>query len=175
MKSEQWLPVNCYEGHYEISSFGRVRSIDRMIPYPGRRDRKHRGKILALTPHYKNGYLSVLLKLDGVQKRMFVHRMVAEHFIPNPYNKPEVNHKKGDKNDNRVSQLEWATPLENTRHSIDIGLTRNQKAVVAIKDTAIFEFQSRTECATFLACTKSWVTSAIKRDLDIAGYKIYAI
>lgn len=70
-------------------------------------------RITKLIPQNRKGYSFVALYKDGVRYQKSVHRLVAEHFMLNPYNKPEINHKNGDKTDNRVENLEWATRKEN--------------------------------------------------------------
>lgn len=119
---EEWLPIKGYEGKYEISNFGRAKSLDRLTPYGrGNYLRSIKGKILA--PGYSTrGYKLVGLYINSVMRNGYIHRLVAEHFIPNPLNKPEVNHKKGFKYDNRVWELEWCTSSENTIHAINTGL-----------------------------------------------------
>lgn len=173
---EIWVPVKGYEDHYEVSNLGRVRSKERYLSCAGRKTlRRHNAMIKGQTPHYKNRYLSVLLKVHSVEKRLFVHRLVAEHFIPNPENKPEVNHLFGDKNDNRASMLAWATPLENTTHSIKTGLTKNTKPVIAVKETVIIEFESKTKASEYFNICNSWVGEAVKRGFEIQGYKFYPL
>lgn len=173
-QNEIWVPVNGYEGHYEVSNMGQLRSIDRVLKC-GTKNRIHHGKIKSLTPHYKNGYFSVMLKVKSIEKRCFIHRLVAEHFIPNPENKKEVNHKEGIKSKNTVNDLEWATPKENTQHSIHTGLNTNSDAVIITKDTAIVEFKSKKECAKFLGVCDSWVGQMIKRNLTRNGYNIHSL
>lgn len=112
IEGEKWLPVKGYEGLYEISSFGRVKSSNKKL---GKRKRKYP---IILKQHFdRYGYLQVLLSREGVSRSTKIHRLVATAFIPNPLNKPTVNHKWGIKIDNRVSELEWFTVAEQTKHS----------------------------------------------------------
>lgn len=111
---EIWKRINGYE-EYEISNLGRVKSF--------KRDRK--GKIMK--PKFSGEYLAVTLCADGQQERKTIHRLVAEHFIPNPSRLPWVNHKDGNKLDNKVTNLEWVTPSENNNHAYEIGLKKGVK------------------------------------------------
>lgn len=105
---EIWKPVVRYEGLYEVSSYGRVRSLDK-ITTDGR---KIKGKILKGKID-KGGYLLVTLCKDKKQTTYKVHRLVAEHFIPNPQNKPCIDHINTVRTDNRVENIRWATYKEN--------------------------------------------------------------
>jgi hypothetical protein len=104
---EQWLPVKDYEGCYEVSNLGRVKSLHLV----GGATRILKGA------KKRWGYIEVSLYKNGVGKNRSVHRLVAVAFIPNPENKLEVNHINGDKVDNRVENLEWNTRTENQLHS----------------------------------------------------------
>lgn len=86
----------------------------------------HNNKIKRMTPQkQKHGYYLVHLHKDGKSYYKWLHRMVAECFIPNPFNKPEVNHKDGDKNNNTASNLEWVTSKENIQHAFEMNLRKN--------------------------------------------------
>ncbi|WP_312364012.1 NUMOD4 motif-containing HNH endonuclease [Sphingobacterium sp.] len=100
---EQWKPCSGYEGFYEVSTFGNIRSI-------------RKNKILKPTKN-KYGYCKVSLTGDNSYKTVNVHRVIAQTFIPNPENKPQVNHKDGNKANNRVDNLEWSTREENMQHA----------------------------------------------------------
>jgi hypothetical protein len=119
--NEEWKPVIGFEAHYEVSSAGRVRSIDRIINHSYWGKVKKKGKIRKLQPT-KRGYLSVMLRVNKKFQGFPVHRLVALTFIPNLQNKPQVNHKNGIKTDNRVENLEWVTNQENVIHSYAHGL-----------------------------------------------------
>jgi hypothetical protein len=111
---ERWLPVFGYENYYEVSNLGQVRSTaDRHNTFMGR--------LLKLTVGRK-GYLTVNFCVNDKRSTRRVARMVANAFIPNPDNKPEVNHKDGVKSNNCVSNLEWTTSSENSQHAYDTGL-----------------------------------------------------
>lgn len=114
MTVEIWKSIKNWEGFYEVSSRGKVRSLDRVL-YGGGTKYIKKGRLLKLHP-CSNGYLSVSLYNLPKQECKLVHRLVAEAFIPNPDKKKEVNHKNGDKTDNRVDNLEWVSRSENLVH-----------------------------------------------------------
>jgi len=107
---ERWLPV-VGNPLYEVSSLGKVRNT-------------HTRHVLKPAPN-SQGYLCVLLyKGSKASRRSFlVHRLVAEAFLANPSTLPQVNHRNGQKQDNRAFNLEWCTPAHNMRHAVEIGLT----------------------------------------------------
>lgn len=120
---EIWKDIEGYEGCYQVSNLGNVRSLDRII---GNALRK--GKILKELKN-KDGYLVVGLHKDGKRKKFFMHRLVAQAFIPNPDNKKEVNHMNicnlsidENKKYNAIENLEWTTHDENLIHSYSSGL-----------------------------------------------------
>ena len=123
---EKWKNIKDLKGYYQISEDGRVRSVDRDIPNHWGSMSHFKGKERVPSID-KCGYKMVSLKKQGVMRGMLIHRLVAEAFIPNPENKPCINHINGDKLDNRVENLEWCTHAENIRHSYNTGLKKKQK------------------------------------------------
>lgn len=115
ISGEEWRAVVGYEGLYEISSFGRVRSLPRTVNRGGRAM-----QIAGLPMRLKTnrcGYLYVNISKGGKQIAIGVHRLVADAFIPNPEGKPEVNHLDNDTGNPMVDNLAWATRAENMAHA----------------------------------------------------------
>ena len=138
---EHWKVVEGTQGALEVSDLGRVKS--------NLRD----GRILKTQPD-KKGYHRLRMTINRKKYSFKLHRLVAQAFIPNPENKPQVNHIDGDKNNNAVSNLEWVSNKENAHHAISNGLWSSvlegsrkendsrKKPIVAIKDGVVTEFSS---------------------------------
>lgn len=129
MNREIWKDIDAYNGLYQVSDTGLVRSLDRTVVGNGV-DYIRKGKLMSLTKN-SFGYLKVGFTVDGKTKSISVHRIVAEAFILNPENKKCVNHKDGDKTNNHISNLEWCTYSENSIHANKTGLSdfrKNRKA-----------------------------------------------
>jgi len=112
-------PIPGYEDLYSVTPDGRVWS------YPRKGAGGHTGIFLVSKLTHK-GYFRLHLIREKKQKNCYIHRLVAEAFIPNPLNLPQVNHKNGIKIDNRVVNLEWCTNLENMQHSTRLGLRKKK-------------------------------------------------
>ena len=123
---EIWKDIKGYEGYYQVSNLGRIKSLDRM------KNNQYNeyfmsGRILKSSIIKDKGYCRVSLNNGKGRKSKRVHRLVAEAFIPNLENKPEVNHIDGNKLNNCADNLEWCTNKENIEHSIKTGLRKNYK------------------------------------------------
>lgn len=155
-EDEIWKSIIGYENCYEISNQGRVRSLTRES-----KTKKGKSKILIgqLLKNNTSSTGALNVCLYPYKDRRLVHRLVAEAFIPNPENKPTVNHIDGNRKNNRLENLEWATWSENNKHAYDTGLnnpTKNlpiQVRPVIMKDkndNVIRSFTSITEAAKFI-------------------------
>lgn len=109
--SEEWRDIPGYDGFYQASNLGRVRSVARIVNTP-KGPAKRRGKVLNLIDHYK-GYVEAPINYRGKRLTRKVHRLVAEAFIPNPDDLPEVDHIDMNRANNRVENLQWITHRDN--------------------------------------------------------------
>jgi len=119
---EIWKDILGYEGHYQISNLGRVKSLPKIKK---NRDGYCTTKEKFLKPNnYSNKYAVFDLSLNLKVKRHLAHRLLAIAFIPNAENKPFINHKNGNKLDNSLGNLEWVSASENAKHAFDMGLRK---------------------------------------------------
>lgn len=130
---EIWKDIIGFEGFYQISSTGLVKSVERIATsrstshwYP-KRER-------ILSPEIASGYYRVIFSKNGIITKHMVHRLVATAFMPNLENKPQVNHIDGNKLNNHILNLEWATSSENVRHAIATGLKNPKLASTYISE-----------------------------------------
>ncbi len=116
--NEMWMQVRGYEQFYEISNLGNIRSFVRRIEYPDGRVEYRKARRLSVTVNKYNGYCYVgLVGTNREQKSFRFHRLVAQHFIPNPTNEPEVNHEDFDKQNNGAANLKWCDRFYQNQHS----------------------------------------------------------
>lgn len=125
---EIFKDIKGYEGMYQISNFGRVRSLDREIHHTQGGVSKIKGRI-KIPGVDKKGYFRLPLSKENKQVTFKIHRLVTQYFIPNPDNKPQVNHKDLNKQNNRSDNLEWLTNQENMDHfrKSDLAEERDKK------------------------------------------------
>lgn len=186
--TEEWRDIPGFEGFYQASNTGRIRSLDRIVTRMRRGfEQKYfkAGIVLKSTPT-KRGYFRVLICIDPIRIHKTVHQLVALTFIPNPNNLKELNHKNGVKADNQPENLEWCTRRHNIQHAFDTGLNKGSqfgkcgklhtrsKRVLSIRDTAIIEHESRYMCAKYFGVHVRAISLAIDKGTNCRGHKMYA-
>lgn len=120
-QNEIWKDIPEYEGYYQVSNMGRIRSVDRFVNHSAKGTQsKLKGRIL-IGGHDANGYRIHIFCKENIRKTVRIHQIVAKAFIPNPDNKPVPHHKNYIKDDNRAENLSWLTYSENTQDSFDNG------------------------------------------------------
>ncbi|WP_286777107.1 NUMOD4 domain-containing protein [Sphingobacterium sp. UBA2074] len=174
MNNEIWRDIPGYEGIYQSSTKGFIRSLDRLLKNSKGQFIK-KGSIKSLNKS-KNGYLSVDLYRDNKRQTLLIHRIIAITFINNTKNADTVNHINGDKYDNDVNNLEWCTYSENHKHSYEkLGriagmkgkrneLNTNSKPIIMINsnDEIVHTFPSIMEAARVLDISSSRIVSNLK-------------
>jgi hypothetical protein len=165
---EVWKDVINYEGLYQVSNLGRVKSVSRYIKHWRGGFLKSK-EIIKKPFKSKSGYLIIELSKNSSKDKFLIHRLVAEAFIPNTDNKPQVNHINGIKTDNRVENLEWNTRSENIKHADSKGL-RNLKGVnnanAKLSEKEVIEIRQSENSIDALAVKYNVGTTCIKKILN---------
>ena len=185
-KDEIWKDIKDFEGLYQISTYGRIKSLPKQ---QGRRITKE--KIMAQRVNRK-GYHHACLTRDMKQIYKYAHRLVADAFIPNPLNLPFVNHIDGNKLNNNTENLEWISHRDNILHGWENGLMENVRKAPAIqfghkckliniKNNETFAFKSYKELSRFLGFNETWLSNSLRQCSDYEntcykkGYRIELI
>lgn len=153
-ENEKWKFIEGTKELYKVSDLGNIYSV--------------KTRIIRKAWIHKN-YLTIQIRIYGVTKKLAVHRVVAQAFIPNPENKPEINHKNGIKTDNRAVNIEWCTGEENRLHAAKMGLIPKGVQVVQAKLTNEDVEQIRT--LSLLGVSNSEIAPLFK----ITQANVYAI
>lgn len=144
---EIWKNIKDFEGYYQVSNKGRIRSVERVEELGEAaimKSRLRREKIM--TPADKgNGYLFVRLCNNGSQKNYYVHRLVAEAFLPNPLNHPQINHKDENRKNNNVDNLEWCTCEYNLNYGTHNAKISRKVAQLTMEGDLVAMFNSTRE------------------------------
>lgn len=159
MSKEIWKDIEGYEGLYQVSNLGRVKSNLR------------KGKILKSNSTY-DGYYNVTLSKNGKLKTYRIHRLVCIAFLDNPLNKSEVNHIDGNKKNNNIENLEWCTRSENAEHAHKTGLNTGKKVSIYQFDKfghLVKTWKSQTDASKSLKIPQSLISSCCKLERKHAG------
>lgn len=169
MKKEIWEPISGFEGTYEVSNFGAVRSLDRLIVHNTYKETAknktqfNKGKVLAIRHNNMGkGYAYVMLYLNSKHYKRFVHRLVAQAFIENPNHKKEVNHIDGNPRNNYYGNLEWVSRRENVAHALSEGLIDCRRKVRAISPSGtVLKFDSIKSASEYFGCNRTSISRAL--------------
>lgn len=154
---EEWRDVLGFEELYQVSNLGKVRTIKN-------------GEAEMSQQENRNGYMTVHLRNKGVERRAMVHRLVAEAFISNPDELRDVNHKNGDKSDNRVENLEWASHSDNMTHSFrELGKNVRHIVQLSLDGVLIDRWNSITEAAEATGICRTDIGACCRGERTMAG------
>ena len=177
-----WKDIKDYEDLYQISDTGLIRHKDSKIKRKSKLGKvfyyNKKGKILSPGTTL-NGYNFINLSKNNHIKHYDIHRLVAQAFIDNQNNYPEVNHKDGNKQNNCVDNLEWCDRGYNLKHALNLGLVNSQckirRKVWIKKGNEILEFTNMTECCSYFGFTKCWLGNYLRKNGNPCLYKGYEI
>jgi hypothetical protein len=175
MTIEIWKDVTGYEGLYEVSNFGRVRTHKNKVTYSELHGERHWKQRILKPKSSKTREPRVTLWKNKISKDFLVHRLVAEAFIPNPDNKPTVNHIDGDPNNNHFENLEWATYKENNNHAFDNNLIKTGMSVILVdkKTKEVHMFRSMAKASEFLGRNPGYLSCILSHRKKLQEYEIY--
>ena len=182
LENRMWKAIRGYEGYYEVSDLGEVRSLDRVVT---EKSGKHQGKRrflkgsnMKLTESKGNnrnqGYYVVNLHKDHKTQVIPVHILVARTFIPNPDNLPTVNHKDGNKHNNFASNLEWVSYADNNIHALHTGLRKPRGNVImqyTVDGKYVATYKSACEAARVTGFSRGAISHCLNGRTKIScGY-----
>lgn len=173
---EEWRPVVGFEKYYQVSNFGKIRNLPRKVSRDDSLGRKYtsvRGQRIMKTCYNRCGYEMVTLCVNRNKTPHGVHKLVAEAFIPNPNNKPQVNHIDGDKTNNRVDNLEWCTCSENNIHKFRVLAYKNMGGETTRKGVVCIEtgkkYYSLSECERMIGISRYRISRGATTGATIEG------
>ena len=172
MEQEIWKDIHGYEGLYQVSNMGRVKSLSHVILRSNGFPQSFGERILS--PRNSNGYRCVSL-CRVTKKTFYVHRLVADAFIPNPNGYKEINHKNEDKADNRVENIEWCSRRYNLLYGCrgdKAGHSLGHKTTLINGSGEELVFDRETSAAKFLGVTIQAISQAYRKNQKSKGYKV---
>lgn len=173
MQEEIWKDIPGYEGYYQASNLGNIRSVERVVFCRPGVQRKVPSKVLAKNKAGNGGYYRVMISIKGKVKYVLVHILVALSFVDNPENKEQVNHINGNKLDNRAENLEWVTQSENMLHAYNLGLQKPKsvkpRRVICVDTGEIFN--SILSASESINRSSSTLRQAIRENRPCGGFK----
>lgn len=173
LTEEQWRNVRNFEGLYEVSNMGRLRRVAGYVKN-GKTTKKYVECHIKIpyVNNKRNGYIYYMLYKNNKLYTRQIHRLVAEAFIPNPNNLPQVNHIDGNKDNNTVNNLEWCSDIENKRHAWKHGLytsDHKKQKIKCLENGHIYN--SVIECSQELSIDRRSVFRQLKGNLKhVKGY-----
>lgn len=175
LNKEVWKDVVGYEGIYQVSSLGMVKSLSREVRNGYNYSRVYKLEETILKNTFRGDYKIAILSKDGVKKSISIHRLVALTFIPNPNNLPQVNHKDEDKTNNRVDNLEWCTRKYNINYGTSITRRSNNRYKPIYKcdlhGNVIKRYDSSTHAKLDGYCNSNIIKCCKGKLLTYRGYK----
>ena len=170
--TEEWRDIPGYEGFYQVSNLGRVRSVPRNVETKDGRIFHYKEKILS-SSSVRGGYQGLMLCKNGVNKSIMVHRLVAQVFLVNPANLPEVNHKDRNVKNNRADNLEWCSRLYNSRYDGAVArrseLYKKPVQQLSLDNVVINEYSSVKEASQQTGICRTSITKAATGVISKAG------
>ena len=157
---EEWRDIKGYEGYYQISNFGRVKSLSRDVG-----SNRCKKETIMKTSLDKDGYENLVLRKNGKQRHFRVNRLVAEAFLENPNNYPQVNHKDEDKTNNNVNNLEWCS----AKYNVNYGLRTEKASKKVICVTTGKIFKSIAEASKYYNLKGNHISACCKGKLKSCG------
>lgn len=176
---EEWRDIPGYEGLYQASSKGQIRTVEGKTTFTARHGERHwKSRIMkGRGDNYATGKRVGLWK-DGKCKEFLVSRLVALTFLGTPPDKYTVNHIDGNRMNNAIDNLEWLSRADNIRHGFETGLySSTQNKVLLINEQTMIEFPSMSEASRFLNRANGYVSDCVARNKDAISSdgKIYKI
>lgn len=169
-KMEIWKDIKGYEGLYQVSNFGNIRSF---MMYDGKKYRERNEPYILRKTMTTTGYWKVELFKNKIRKSKRIHRLIAEAFIPNPYNKKEVNHKDLNKLNNDIENLEWVTHQENMKHAGENFALNNLNE--ELSKSIIEKYKSGLHCSQIASELNVITETTVRNHLRKKGVKMRSV